>query len=158
MTSYLYQCISVKTQNQINHCDETKKEYSWLIPNCNPGLKETTSWTTLSQAKDIASRTNPLVKVLCRGRHWNWGPTRRRAIKEWSIAINRGWVNNQACSLPHNIWIISYSFIMVNKLSELLRTIWLPNNFFLFCKLSHHKILVLICLNRVYFDVFFSGK
>ena len=32
MASYLDQCISVKTQNQIDHCDETKKEYSWLTP------------------------------------------------------------------------------------------------------------------------------
>ena len=32
-----------KTQNQIDHCDETKKEYSWLIHHCKPELKETTS-------------------------------------------------------------------------------------------------------------------
>ena len=43
-------------------------------PRCKPELKETTSWTTVGQAKDIASSTNPLVKVLCRGRHWVWGP------------------------------------------------------------------------------------
>ena len=94
MASKLNQCISVKTQNQIDHCDETKKEYSWLIPYCKPELKETTSWTTVGQAKDIASSADPFVKALCGGRHWVWGTTRRRAIKEWSIAINRGWVNN----------------------------------------------------------------
>ena len=65
-----------------------------LIPHCKPELKETTSGTTMGQAKDIRSSPNPLVKALCRGRHWVWGPTRRRAIKEWSIAIDRGWVNN----------------------------------------------------------------
>ena len=32
-----------KIQNQIDHCDETKKEYSWLIPHCKPELKETIS-------------------------------------------------------------------------------------------------------------------
>ena len=71
-----------------------RKKYSWLIPHFKPELKETTSWTTVGQAKDIASSPNALVKALCRDRHWVWGPTRRRAIKEWSIAINRGWVNN----------------------------------------------------------------
>ena len=43
MAFLLNQCISAKTQNQIDHCDETKKEYSWLIPHCKPELKETTS-------------------------------------------------------------------------------------------------------------------
>ena len=94
MASLLNQCISAKTQNQIDHCDETKKENSWLIPHCKPELKETTSWTTAGQAKDIASSPNPLVKALCRGRLWVWGPTRCCANKEWSIAISRGWVNN----------------------------------------------------------------
>ena len=31
--------------------------------------------------------------------------------------------------MPHNIWIISYSFIKVNKLSELFRKIRFPHNF-----------------------------
>ena len=75
-------------------CDETKKEHFWLIHHCKPELKETTSWTTVDKAKDIASSPNPLVKILCRGRQWVWGLDRRRAIKGWSIAINRGWVNN----------------------------------------------------------------
>ena len=52
----------MKTQNQVDHCDGTKKEYSRLIPHCKPELKETTSWTTVDQAKDIASSPNPLVK------------------------------------------------------------------------------------------------
>ena len=84
----------MKTQNQIDHFDETKKQYSWLTAHCKPELEETTSWTTVGQTKDKASSANPLVKALCRGRHWAWGPTRRRAIKEWSIAINRGWFNH----------------------------------------------------------------
>ena len=48
------QCTSAKTQNQIDHSDETKTVYSWLIPHCKPELKETTSCTTVGQAKDIA--------------------------------------------------------------------------------------------------------
>ena len=94
MASSLNQCITVKTQNRIYHCAETKKEYSWLIPHCKPELKENTSWNTVGQAKDIASSPNPLVKALWRDRHWIRGLTRRRAIKGWSIAINRGWVTN----------------------------------------------------------------
>ena len=71
MASQLNQCISAKTQNQIDHCDETKKEYSWLITHCKSGLKETTIKITVGQAKDIASSPNSLVKTLqCRGRHW----------------------------------------------------------------------------------------
>ena len=46
------------------------------------------SWTTAGQAKDISSSPNPLVKVLQRGRHWVWGPNRRRAVKQhWTILI-----------------------------------------------------------------------
>ena len=51
---------------------------------------KTNSWTTAGQAKDMSSSHNPLVKVLeevC-------GPNRRRAIKEWSTAINIDWVDN----------------------------------------------------------------
>ena len=39
-------------------------------------------------------------KVLRRRRHWVWGPIRRRAIKEWSIAINNDWV--QAAAHPRH--------------------------------------------------------
>ena len=53
--------LSENTQ-QIDHCDETKKEYSWLIPHWTPELKETTSWTTANQAKDIASSPTHLWK------------------------------------------------------------------------------------------------
>ena len=70
MASYLNQCISVKTLNPTDHCNKTKKEYSWLIPYCKPVLKETTTRATASQATDIASSPNPIVKALCRGRHW----------------------------------------------------------------------------------------
>ena len=68
-----------------------------------PEQMKTNSWTTAGQAKDISSSPNPLVKVLRRGRHWVWGPNRRRAIKEWSIAINNDWVDNQACKFAPEI-------------------------------------------------------
>ena len=43
MVSQLNQCISATTQNHIDHCDETKKGYSWLMPHGKPELKETSS-------------------------------------------------------------------------------------------------------------------
>ena len=58
---------SLLSHYQIDHCDETKKKYSWPVPHCKPELKETTSWT-VGQAKDIASSPNLLVIALCRGR------------------------------------------------------------------------------------------
>ena len=61
---------------------------------------KTNSWTTAGQAKDISSSPNPSVKVLQRGCHWVWGPNRRRAIKEWSIAINNDWVDNLTFKTP----------------------------------------------------------
>ena len=42
MASWFNQCISAKTQNQ--------------IPHCKPELKETISWTTVGQSKDISSK------------------------------------------------------------------------------------------------------
>ena len=38
-------------------------------------------------------------------------PTNRRAIKEKTIAINRDWVYNEACRIPHDINVVSHSFI-----------------------------------------------
>ena len=43
-------------------------------------------------------------------RHWVWGPNRRCAIKEWSIAINNDWIDKYAFSLPHNIQAIANFF------------------------------------------------
>ena len=108
MASLFNQCILAKTQNQINHCDEIKKEYSWLLPSCTLELNETTSWARVGQAKDIASSNNPRVKDLSRSRHWVWDPTRRRAIKEWSIAINRCWINNldAVCRITYGLYPI----------------------------------------------------
>ena len=46
-TNFTLDAKTILTKNQIDHCDETKNEYSWLIPHCKPELKETTSWTTV---------------------------------------------------------------------------------------------------------------
>ena len=46
-----------------------------------------------------ASGTNPPVKALRQSRHWVWGLTQRRPIKEETIAINRDWIYKQACTL-----------------------------------------------------------
>ena len=35
-----------------------------------------------------SSSPNPLVKALRRGRHWVWGPNRRRAIKESNLCFD----------------------------------------------------------------------
>ena len=113
MASGLNQCISAKTQNQIDHCDETKKEYSWLIPQCKPELKETTSWTTVGQAKDIASSPNPLVKALCRGRHWVWGPTRRHRVQlksEAQLSTEVGLITKHAvCRITYGLYLFFYN-------------------------------------------------
>ena len=39
------------------------------------------------------------IKALRQGRHWVWGLTPHRAIKEETLAINRDWVYNQAIKL-----------------------------------------------------------
>ena len=79
--------IKIKLITMIN-----KDEYSWLILLC--ARVNENQQLNHSQAKDISSSPNPLVKVLRRGRHRVWGLNRRRAIKEWSIAINNDWVDN----------------------------------------------------------------
>ena len=55
--------------------------------------------------------------------------TRRRAIKESSKVANRDWVNNQACSMPHNIHVVSGSFIANDYFPKLIRKIISTNNF-----------------------------
>ena len=41
-------------------------------------IENTKSNQLLWRNKDIASSPNPLVKALCRGCHWVWGPTHRQ--------------------------------------------------------------------------------
>ena len=69
-----------------------KKEYPWITLQMLPAkVKEKQLVETWQR---IASSPNALLKALWRGRHWAWGPNRRRAIKEESISINRDRVNN----------------------------------------------------------------
>ena len=45
-------------------------------------------------SKKKAAGTNQRSKALRQGRHWVWGLTHRRAIKEEIIAINSDWLYN----------------------------------------------------------------
>ena len=66
------------------------------------------------------------TKVKTSGRcHQVWGPPRPRAIKEGSKVVNCYWVNNEACSLLHNIHVVSGSFITNDYFPKLIR----KNNF-----------------------------
>ena len=56
----------------------------------------------------------------------------RRAIKEDTIAINRGWVYDQACRLSHDIYVASHSFITYNYLFKLITKTRLSNNSFIY--------------------------
>ena len=46
-------------------------------------------------------------------------PTYRRAIKELSKAVHLDWINNQACRLSQNIYVITDLFITNNYLFEI---------------------------------------
>ena len=79
------------------------------------GQQKSNSWTPMGPTKDRASSPDPLNwKFLGRSHHWDWSPIRRRAIKEDSKAANRDWVNHQACSLSHNIPVVSVFFYKAN--------------------------------------------
>ena len=55
--------------------------------------------------------------------------TYRRAIKEVSKVVNLDWMNNQACSLSQNIYVITNIFITNNYLLEMIRKIISTNYF-----------------------------
>ena len=57
---------------------------------CQPEIKKITSWTMAGQTNDIVPGPKPLMETLCWGRRCVLGPIHRLAIKEDSIAINRG--------------------------------------------------------------------
>ena len=79
-----------------------------------------------------ASVINPPIKALRQSRQWVWNLTHRRAIKEATIAINRDWVNNQACTLSHDIQVISNIFITFDYHFELITKTKFFNNSFEF--------------------------
>ena len=70
-------------------------------------------------------------------------PTYRRAIKEVSKAVNLYWINNQACRLSQNIYVITNLFITNNYLFEMIRKIIFTNYFSEFIHQVPIKIQVL---------------
>ena len=81
-----------KHKNQINHYNKQRRVLMANSTVCQSKWKPIVE-PRRAKPKDISSSPNPLVKVL-RSRHWVWGPNRRRAIQEWSTAINNDWVDN----------------------------------------------------------------
>ena len=43
------------------------------------------------------------------------GISRLQWVKEGSRGINNNSVNNHVCSLPHNIYVATYLFVMIDK-------------------------------------------
>ena len=82
-------CIVSSLRNNIiklTHCDEAEKmAQGYKIVRAEENLKLIHGGPCYSQA----SGTNPQIKALRQSRHWVWGLTHRRAMKEETIAINR---------------------------------------------------------------------
>ena len=63
-------------------------------------------------------------------RHLVWGPsTHRRAIKAGSKVVNHNWVNNSACSVPHNIYVVHATYLFVASLFKLHKKLVLLTTF-----------------------------
>ena len=63
-----------------------KDEFSWLILLC-----DRVNESPIVEHRRVKPKTNrqaPTPTVSRRGRHWVWGPNRRRAIKEWRNSDN----------------------------------------------------------------------
>ena len=56
-------------------------------------------------------------------------------MKELCKAINSDWVNHQACSLSHNIHVVSDSFVTNDYIPKMIRQISSINNFLKFVHL-----------------------
>ena len=71
---------------KLTHYDETKERThdSQIVR-----AKENHKLSYGGPSKQQALGTNQRIKALCQGRHWVWGLTHRRVIKEETIAINR---------------------------------------------------------------------
>ena len=111
------------------HYDETEKRaHDSQIVRAKENLKLSHVGPSYSQA----SGTNPPIKNLRQSRHWVWGLTHRRAIKEETIAINRNWVYNQGMQIVS--WYTSYIqlFITFDNLFELITKLRFSNNYFEF--------------------------
>ena len=104
--------------------DETeKRDHASQIVRAKENYKLSHGELSYSQT----SGTNPPMKALRQSRHWVWGLTHRREIKEETIAINRDWVYNQAYRPSHDIQVISNFFIMFDTLFELISKIRFSN-------------------------------
>ena len=74
-----------------------------LVQEITEMLKQTNSRTPAGPTRARASGTNRLAnESLGRSRHTLWGPTRRRATKDGSIA----------CSLPYYIYVVPILYIL----------------------------------------------
>ena len=99
----------------------TLKRWSNRNPTVEPGGPD---------QRERASSPNQLDwKTLGRSLHLVRVPTRRRVIEESNKVVNRDWVNHQACSLSHNIHVLSDFFIANDYVSKLVRKI-MPSNIF----------------------------
>ena len=81
------------------------------------GLKmaHTTSSPTFDGPPNLPTIKQRLIKMLRRSIVY------RRTIKEESKVVNLNWINNQACRLSQNIYVISNLFKTNNYLFEVLR-------------------------------------
>ena len=82
---------------------QKKMTHNSQIVRAKENLKLSHGGSSYRQASDI----NPPIKALRQSRQRLWNLTHHRAIKEATIAINRDWVSNQACTLSHDIQVIS---------------------------------------------------
>ena len=79
-------------------------------------------------------------------------PDVRRAVKVVSKAVNLDWINNQACSVSQNIYVITSLFITDNYLFEMIRKLIFTNYFSEFIQCCH-KIQVLKGLAEDVFSI-----
>ena len=85
----------------MNHSESTKIKLITMIKQGKALLSNPTTLPTRvkkqTNSGPIETQTHLYEEVIIESE------ARRRAIIMESIAINRDWVNNKACSLPHNV-------------------------------------------------------
>ena len=117
---YISENTKINKLQRWNNDEDSTARNNW-----NARQKKTNSKTRAGPTKDRASSTNQHYPKLNSSKplRWNhhriWGLTRRRAIKEGSKVINRDWVNNYACSLSYNIYVVPNLFISKNDFTKL---------------------------------------
>ena len=71
-----------------------------------------------------------------------WGSTHRRAIEEWSKALNHNLDNNHACGLPQNIHVTACLYTVSDNLTSIFRHCTVPRMLRRICltlELAPHK-------------------